>query len=55
VVWGERRPGPPWDGRVDGLAYVCRRFVCAAPAATTSELDARLDAALAATGPPSAS
>jgi uncharacterized protein YyaL (SSP411 family) len=45
LAWGERSDSALWEGRADGLAYVCRHRVCAAPAATVEELDARLDAA----------
>ena len=33
-----------WEGREDGLAYVCRNYACRAPAATTDELVERLEA-----------
>ncbi len=38
VAWGERYDSPLWDGREDGLAYVCRDFACQAPVATTENL-----------------
>jgi uncharacterized protein YyaL (SSP411 family) len=31
VAWGEPYDSPLWADRRDGLAYVCRDFVCAAP------------------------
>jgi hypothetical protein len=44
LAWGERTASPLWAGRDDGLGYVCRHFVCQAPAASPSELGLRLDA-----------
>lgn len=43
LAWGERTDGPVWEGRADGMAYVCTNRVCAAPAAGTDELAQRLD------------
>jgi uncharacterized protein YyaL (SSP411 family) len=40
VAWGERYPSPLWEGREDGLAYVCRDFACRAP---VGEVDALVD------------
>jgi hypothetical protein len=48
LAWGEPTPSPLWDGRDDGTAYVCRRYVCQAPATTPDELVRRLDDELAA-------
>ena len=31
LAWGERRPGPLWDGREGDQAWVCRNRTCAAP------------------------
>jgi len=31
LAWGERYESPLWEGRDDGLAYVCRQFTCQAP------------------------
>jgi uncharacterized protein YyaL (SSP411 family) len=49
VAWGEPFDSPLWEGRTDpawsGLAFVCRDYACAAPAATAAELADRLDAA----------
>jgi len=44
LAWGERTASPLWAGRDDGLGYVCRHFLCQAPAATPAELGLRLDA-----------
>ena len=43
LAWGEPAPTPLWAGRDDGYGYVCRHFVCAAPATTPDELGQRLD------------
>jgi hypothetical protein len=43
LAWGERNDSPVWSGRDDGYAYVCRRYVCRAPASAPDELAARLD------------
>jgi uncharacterized protein YyaL (SSP411 family) len=43
VAWGERFPGPLWDGRdQEGVAYVCRDYACQRPVATPEELTALL-------------
>ncbi len=47
LAWGERAPGPLWEGRRDGLAYVCRDRACRTPAATVEEMEAQLAAAAA--------
>jgi uncharacterized protein YyaL (SSP411 family) len=31
LAWGERYASPIWEGRQDGLAYVCRNFACLQP------------------------
>ncbi|MDQ1446517.1 MAG: uncharacterized protein QOI20_2981 [Acidimicrobiaceae bacterium] len=31
LAWGEPYESPLWEGRVDGLAYVCKGYVCKAP------------------------
>jgi uncharacterized protein YyaL (SSP411 family) len=49
LAWGEPTSSPLWSGREDGLAYVCRHFVCLAPATTKAELALRLDDELART------
>ena len=41
-AWGEPIPGPLWDGRTDGQAYVCRSYTCQLPATTADELRAQL-------------
>lgn len=40
--WGEPLDGPLWEGRSDGLAYVCRSYACQLPAETPDELRNRL-------------
>ncbi len=42
VAWGERYESPLWEGREDGLAYVCRHFACRAPVADVDALVAQL-------------
>ncbi len=43
VAWGERYPGPLWEGRdEDGVAYVCRGYACDRPVTTPEELSALL-------------
>ena len=44
LAWGEPYDSPLWEGRADGLAYVCRDFACQSPAATAVELIAQLEA-----------
>ena len=43
LAWGERHDSGLWEGRLDGLGYVCRRRVCAAPADSAEELVSRLE------------
>ena len=43
LAWGEPYDSPLWQGRAEGLAYVCRDFACQSPAATTEELLAQLE------------
>jgi uncharacterized protein YyaL (SSP411 family) len=43
VAWGAPGPGPLWNGRVGGAAYVCRGFACEQPARDVATLDAQLD------------
>jgi uncharacterized protein YyaL (SSP411 family) len=43
VAWGAPGPGPLWNGRVGGAAYVCHGFVCEQPARDVATLDAQLD------------
>ncbi|MFM9132329.1 MAG: hypothetical protein ACKORY_06310, partial [Actinomycetota bacterium] len=42
VAHGAPMEGPLWEGREEGLAYVCSGYVCLAPAATPEELAERL-------------
>jgi uncharacterized protein YyaL (SSP411 family) len=42
LSWGEPLPGPLWEGRPDGFAYVCRHYACGLPAATIDDLEAQL-------------
>ena len=42
VAHGAPMEGPLWEGREEGLAYVCSGFVCLAPASTPAELAERL-------------
>ena len=37
LAWGEPYESPIWEGRTPGHAYVCRDYVCAAPATTPEE------------------
>ncbi len=43
VVWGERYESPLWEGRTDGLAYVCHGYACQAPVTTPEALTTQLD------------
>jgi uncharacterized protein YyaL (SSP411 family) len=38
LAWGERYASPLWEGRRDGLAYVCRDYACEAPTDTADAL-----------------
>ena len=40
--WGEALEGALWEGRADGLAYVCRQSTCQLPAGTAEELRSQL-------------
>ena len=42
LAWGERYESPLWEGRSDGLAYVCRDFACQAPVGDVDALSAQL-------------
>ena len=42
LAWGEPYESPLWRQRPDGAAYVCRGYVCEAPATDAGELRARL-------------
>jgi uncharacterized protein YyaL (SSP411 family) len=38
LAWGERYDSPVWEGRSDGMAYVCRDYACRAPVSTPEDL-----------------
>ncbi|MGH9190341.1 MAG: thioredoxin domain-containing protein [Acidimicrobiales bacterium] len=42
LAWGEPYPSPLFEGRAEGLAYVCRNYACQAPAADEETLLAQL-------------
>ena len=42
LAWGERYESPLWEGRSDGMAYVCRNYACQAPVSTAEDLLAQL-------------
>jgi len=42
LAWGERRPGPLWDGREGNQAWVCRNQTCTAPVDSVKALLANL-------------
>ncbi|MFM2078770.1 MAG: hypothetical protein RJA49_2660 [Actinomycetota bacterium] len=42
LAWGEPYDSPLWQGRTDGLAYVCERYACQAPQTTVDGLLAQL-------------
>ena len=44
LAWGERFDSPLWEGRRDGLAYVCRDFTCRQPVDSVDALAAELPA-----------
>jgi uncharacterized protein YyaL (SSP411 family) len=46
LAWGERYPSPLWEGRDDGLAYVCRSYACQLPADDPAALAAQLHTGL---------
>ncbi|HXW35004.1 MAG TPA: hypothetical protein VEJ87_10540, partial [Acidimicrobiales bacterium] len=50
MSWGEPRQSLLWEGRKEGLAYVCRRFVCHEPEDSATALEASLEAARRADG-----
>ncbi|MDZ7734076.1 MAG: hypothetical protein U5R31_14275 [Acidimicrobiia bacterium] len=45
LAWGERFDSPLWEGREDGLAYVCRDFTCGRPADRVEDLVGQLEPA----------
>ncbi len=38
LAWGEPYPGPLWEDRGDGMAFVCRGHVCQLPVQSIAEL-----------------
>ena len=42
LAWGERRPGPLWDGREGNQAWVCQDRTCTAPVNSVEALLANL-------------
>ena len=44
LAWGEPWPSPLWEGRSEGLAYVCRDFACRAPVDSAEALLEQLGA-----------
>jgi uncharacterized protein YyaL (SSP411 family) len=42
LAWGEPYPSPLFESRPDGLAYVCRGYVCERPSASVEELTSAL-------------
>ncbi|HZU74726.1 MAG TPA: thioredoxin domain-containing protein [Acidimicrobiales bacterium] len=42
LAWGEAGTGPLWEGRQEGLAYLCQGYVCQAPAADAATLEAQI-------------
>jgi uncharacterized protein YyaL (SSP411 family) len=42
LAWGEPYPSPLFEGRQEGLAYVCRNYACQAPVSGVDELAAQL-------------
>jgi uncharacterized protein YyaL (SSP411 family) len=42
LAWGEPYPSPLFEGRSEGLAYVCRDYACLAPTDDVEELVAQL-------------
>ncbi len=44
LAWGEPYPSPLFDGRTEGLAYVCRNYACQRPTGDPEELLVQLGA-----------
>jgi len=42
LAWGEPYPSPLFEGRTEGLAYVCRNYACQRPTADVEELRGQL-------------
>ncbi|MHB8669864.1 MAG: thioredoxin domain-containing protein, partial [Acidimicrobiales bacterium] len=38
LAWGERYPSPLFEGRDDGMAYVCERYSCRRPVSSAGDL-----------------
>ncbi len=45
LAWGEPGPGPLWEGRPPGMAFVCRGGTCLAPSSSVEDLLATLETA----------
>jgi uncharacterized protein YyaL (SSP411 family) len=45
LAWGEPYASPLWEGRDEGLAYVCRNYACQLPASDIATLLAQVDPA----------
>ena len=43
LAWGERYDSPLWEGRDDGLAYVCQNYACQLPADSVEALASQLE------------
>ena len=43
LAHGRPVPGPLWEGRTEGNAYVCRDGACELPATDAASLSARLE------------
>jgi uncharacterized protein YyaL (SSP411 family) len=43
LAWGQPYESPLWEGRRDGLAYVCRSYTCQAPADSVPALLGQLE------------
>ncbi|MGZ7087099.1 MAG: thioredoxin domain-containing protein, partial [Ilumatobacteraceae bacterium] len=43
LAWGKPYDSPLWKDRADGLAYVCRNYVCQLPVDSVDDLVAQLD------------
>ncbi|MGZ4700879.1 MAG: hypothetical protein ACXV98_06685, partial [Ilumatobacteraceae bacterium] len=43
LAWGKPYDSPLWKDRADGLAYVCRNYVCQLPVDSVVDLVAQLD------------
>jgi uncharacterized protein YyaL (SSP411 family) len=44
LAWGEPYASPLFEGRTEGMAYVCRDYACQAPVSGVDELVAQLAA-----------